>query len=241
VPAAAEPDLEAALGERTRVGNLAVEPAHEIVDDLGARALPEHRRAAETARGDGVELRVGDLSQAALKILTGLAEKVLWRVLAEEALEDLVDRRPARERVEFDDLLGVLDRLYPEKPFHEEAIGARCVCLEDARAERRACREPGPDRVDRFHVGQGAVEGCQRSLSPACAAERVGSQCGRREAVEQRGPEGWVLLEDGDVPFGECQRADGVVCADATGEEPAVHARVQLGDLVGAQASSGEG
>ena len=228
MPAPAEPDLEAPLGEPAGVGDLAVEPPHEVVDDLGAGTLPEHRRTAQAARGDVLELLVGDLSQAALELLARLAQQVFRSVLAEEALEDRVDRLASCERVELDNLLGVLDRLHSQEPLQEEAVGAGRVGLEDGRAERGARGEPRCDRFDRFGVGEDAVERSQPALAPARASQCVGAERRRGEAVEQRGSECGALLEDGDVALGERERAAGIVRSDAAGEEAPVEARVEL-------------
>ena len=179
MPAAAEGDLEAALWECTRIVDLIVEPVREVVDDLVARPRPEHRRTAEATPGDVVELAVGDLAQASLQLVPGLPEQVVRRVLPQEALEDRMDSRAAGERAELDDLFGIFNRLDAEQPVEEEAVGALCVVLEDARAERSALGEPCLERRNRLVVGERAIKGSERSLSPASPAERLGAKgCG---------------------------------------------------------------
>ena len=195
-----------ASSQRTRSSTISV---RDRAQSIGA---PPRPRAAIV-----VELGVGDLSETLLELVARLAEEVVRGVLGEEALEDRVDRRAARERAELDDRLRILDRLDPKQPAQEEAVRACRVRLEDARPERRALGEPGLDRGDRLAVGEHAVERGQRSLAPASPTKRLGAERRRRDPVEDRRSESLVVLENGDVALGERERSRRVVRSDPAG------------------------
>ena len=155
-----------------------------------ARA-PRDRGAGEARSLDLFEDALGDRAELCVERRRVPRAEVVGCVSGEELLENIVDHGAARERVELDDRLGLVERLHAQEPLEEEAVGARRVRLEHGRAEGRRLVEPGADRRDRVRVLEDAVERGELARGPACAPVLVGSPATGASSWSSAVPSAW--------------------------------------------------
>lgn len=120
MPAGAEADLEALLGpaRRARVDLGADgQPPLEVLLDADAVDLPQQAEARPPVGFEPVEDRGGDGTKSTLLVGEGGGA---GRSIADELLEDLVDRAALVQRCEALQLLGLLDRAQAEDARQEE-------------------------------------------------------------------------------------------------------------------------